>query len=286
MPIRAFLLILFGATAHATWNFLAKRFAENKQLIWFASVLETLMLIPFVVWISTAQGFPASLMALLFLLATGVLHLLYTECLVRGYRAGDFTVVYPLARGSAPLLSFAGAVVFLHERTSATAVLGALLISLGIVLASGVATSMHKATSRVSLMWGIGTGLTIACYTIVDAYSVTKLMIAPLLVEYAETSFRALVLSGKAWNQRATLRAEASQCWFAALFIALLFPASYIAALSAMKLAPVSHVAPVREMSMMIGMYLGVRFLQEKHVMRRLIGSALIAGGVAALALG
>jgi uncharacterized membrane protein len=286
LPIRAFLLILFAATAHATWNFLAKRFAENEQLIWFASVLETLSLIPFVAWAVAAHGLPASPMALLFLLATGVLHLLYTEFLVRGYRTGDFTVVYPLARGSAPLLTFAGALVFLHERASVTAVLGALLISLGIVLASGVASSMHKVTSRASLMWGIATGVTIACYTIVDAYSVTKLMIAPLLVEYAETSFRALVLSGKAWNQRATLRAELSRCWFAALYIALLFPASYIAALSAMKLAPVSHVAPVREMSMMIGMYLGARFLQEEDVMRKVIGSALIAGGVAALALG
>jgi uncharacterized membrane protein len=286
LPIRAFLLILFAATAHATWNFLAKRFAENEQLIWFASVLEILSLIPFVAWAVAAHGLPASPMALLFLLATGVLHLLYTEFLVRGYRTGDFTVVYPLARGSAPLLTFAGALVFLHERASVTAVLGALLISLGIVLASGVASSMHKVTSRASLMWGIATGVTIACYTIVDAYSVTKLMIAPLLVEYAETSFRALVLSGKAWNQRATLRAELSRCWFAALYIALLFPASYIAALSAMKLAPVSHVAPVREMSMMIGMYLGARFLQEEDAMRKVIGSALIAGGVSALALG
>jgi drug/metabolite transporter (DMT)-like permease len=184
------------------------------------------------------------------------------------------------------LLSFAGAVVFLHEHASVIAISGALLISLGIVVASGAASGVRKATSRVSLIWGVATGVTIACYTIVDAYSVTKLMIAPLLVEYAETSFRALAPSGKAWKARATLRNELSHCWFAALCIAMLFPASYIAALSAMRLAPVSHVAPVREMSMMIGMYLGAKFLHEKHVMRRLIGSALIAGGVAALALG
>jgi uncharacterized membrane protein len=56
--------------------------------------------------------------------------------------------------------------------------------------------------------------------------------------------------------------------------------------LFAMRLAPVSHVAPVREMSMMIGMYFGARFLSEGHIVRRVIGSALIAGGVAALALG
>jgi drug/metabolite transporter (DMT)-like permease len=286
LPIRPFLLILFAATAHAIWNFLAKRFVENKQLIWFASILESLFLIPFVIWSIAAQGFPASSISLLFLLATGVLHLLYTECLLRGYRAGDFTVVYPLARGSAPLLSFAGAVVFLHEHASALAISGALLISLGIVLASGAASSIGKVRSQTSLMWGVATGVTIACYTIVDAYAVTKLMIAPLLVEYAETLFRALALSGKAWNQRNHLRTEFSHCWAAALCIAILWPASYIMALSAMKLAPVSHVAPVREMSMMIGMYLGAKFLQEHHVKRRLIGSALIVGGVAALALG
>jgi hypothetical protein len=66
LPIRAFLLILFAATAHATWNFLAKRFAENKQLIWFASVTETLILIPFVVGVIAAHGFAASSIAFLF----------------------------------------------------------------------------------------------------------------------------------------------------------------------------------------------------------------------------
>jgi hypothetical protein len=91
--------------------------------------------------------------------------------------------------------------------------LGALLISLGILLVS----SVRKAAFRASLMLGIAIGVTIACYTIVEADSVTKLMIAPLLVEYAGTSFRALVLSGKAWNQRGTLRAELLHCWFAAL---------------------------------------------------------------------
>jgi drug/metabolite transporter (DMT)-like permease len=174
----------------------------------------------------------------------------------------------------------------LHEHASVITISGALLISFGILLASGAVSSVHKATQRISLMWGIATGVTIACYTIVDAYSVTKLMIAPLLVEYAETLFRALALSGKAWNQRASLRVELTHCWAGALCIAILWPLSYIMALSAMKLAPVSHVAPVREMSMMFGMYLGARFLQEQHVMRRLIGSALIACGVAALALG
>jgi drug/metabolite transporter (DMT)-like permease len=285
LPIRAFLLVLIAATAHATWNFLAKRFARYEHLIWLSSVMEALLLAPFVIWIvaRSQTNFPS--MAWLLLLATGVLHVLYTECLLRGYRAGDFTVVYPLARGTAPLLSFLGAVILLHERTSPIAVSGALLISLGILLSSGVGATLGNAGLPTGVLWGAATGVIIALYTLTDAYSVTRLGVAPLLVEYAGNLFRAIVLSRGAWLRRSTLRADSSLCWTGALGIAVLTPIGYVLALSAMRLAPVSRVAPVREMSMMIGMYFGARFLQEGHILRRVIGSAFICGGVAALAL-
>ncbi len=286
MPLRAFLLVLFAATAHATWNFLAKRFSANQHLIWLSSVMEALLVSPLAVWIAIREASRFSVTAWLFLLTTGVLHLFYTDCLLRGYRAGDFTLVYPLARGSAPLLSFFGAVLLLREHTSAIAVSGALLISLGILFASGAASVLGNVASRASLLWGAATGVTIACYTIVDAYSVTRLMIAPLVVEYAGNLFRAILLSRQAWSRRSEVRSEIPRCWTGALGIALLTPIGYVLALSAMRLAPVSRVAPVREMSMIFGMYLGARFLREENILRRLIASALIAGGVAALALG
>jgi drug/metabolite transporter (DMT)-like permease len=79
---------------------------------------------------------------------------------------------------------------------------------------------------------------------------------------------------------------EYRQSWKAALGIAVLTPAGYILVLFAMKIAPVSRVAPMREMSMMIGAYFGARFLNEGNLARRVSGSAIIAAGVAALALG
>jgi drug/metabolite transporter (DMT)-like permease len=161
-----------------------------------------------------------------------------------------------------------------------------LLISLGILTSSSVASVLRNTRSRVSLLWGVATGTTIALYTITDACAVTRLTVAPLLVEYAGNLFRAIVLSKRSWEQQSTLRLEYSQCWPGAFGIAVLTPVGYVLTLWAMKLAPVSRVAPVREMSMMIGMYFGVRFLKASHIARRLIGSALIAGGVAALALG
>ena len=286
MPFTAFLLVTLAAIAHATWNFLAKRAAQSKHLIWFSSATEALLFAPVAAWILknvwTTLGFRSAL----FLLATGLLHLLYTESLLRGYRAGDLTMVYPLARGTGPLLSFLGAVVLLHEHLSLLAATGAVLISFGILLASGGFSAVRDSHNHAGIFWGVVTGCTIAGYTLVDGYSVKTLLLSPMLVEYAGNLFRLIVLSGGAYRRRSVLLPEYSKWWREASGIAVLTPIGYILVLFAMRLAPISHVAPVREMSMMIGMYFGARFLGEGHVVRRLIGSAFIAGGVAALALG
>jgi uncharacterized membrane protein len=286
LPLTAFLLVTSAALAHATWNFLAKRAAQNKHLIWFSSATEALLLAPFAVWALRSSWSTLTLWAALFLLATGVLHVLYTESLLRGYRSGDLTVVYPLARGTGPLLSFCGAVVLLHEHPSLLAASGATLITLGILLASGGFSAFGDSQKHPALFWGIATGCTIAGYTLVDGYSVKTLLISPILVEYAGNFFRLVVLSTGAWRRRALLLQEYALCWIEASSIALLTPLGYILVLFAMRLAPISHIAPVREMSMLVGMYFGARFLSEGQIVRRIVGSVFIVGGVAALALG
>ena len=284
MPLNALVLIVFAAVSHSVWNLLAKRAAKNKHFIWFSSVGEAALFLPLAIWALAGSWQRLGAKAAIFLIATGVLHLLYTESLLRGYRAGDFSVVYPLARGTGPLLSFAGACVFLGERPSILAVFGVLLVSLGILLLSGVANG--QAVGFLGLFWGVATGFTIGGYTLVDAYAVKVLLLSPVLVEYAGNFLRMMMLSGAAWRRRSTLAMEWRACWKEALGVAVLTPVAYILVLLAMRIAPVSHVAPAREMSMMIGAYLGARFLSEPHLARRLTASALIAGGVAALALG
>jgi drug/metabolite transporter (DMT)-like permease len=286
LPLTAFLLVTLAALAHATWNFLAKRAAHNQHLIWFSSATEALLLAPFAVWVLRDSWSSLRLWSALFLLATGVLHVLYTESLLRGYRSGDLTVVYPLARGTGPLLSFCGAVALLHEHPSLLAASGAVLITFGILLASGGFSALRDRRKHPALFWGVATGCTIAGYTLIDGYSVKTLLLSPVLVEYAGNFFRLVVLSAGALRRRALLLQEYELCWKEASSIALLTPLGYILVLFAMRLAPISHVAPLREMSMLAGMYLGARFLSEGQLIRRIIGSVLIAGGVAALALG
>jgi drug/metabolite transporter (DMT)-like permease len=282
LPLTAFLLVVVAAFAHATWNFLAKRAAESKHLIWFSSVTEALLFAPVAVWILANAWSSLGQKAALFLLATGVMHLLYTDSLLRGYRVGDFTV----ARGSGPLLSFFGAILLLHERASVLAVAGALLVSFGILLLSGGLGAFRHKASHAGLFWGVATGCTIACYTLIDGYSVKMLLISPFLVEYAGNLFRAIVLSGGAYRDRASLRMEYLTFWKEACGIAFLTPVGYILVLFAMRLAPICHIAPVREMSMMIGLFYGARFLNEGRLARRILGSALIVAGVTALAIG
>jgi drug/metabolite transporter (DMT)-like permease len=284
MPLTAVALIVLAAVAHAVWNLLAKRAAKNKHFIWFSSLGEATLFLPLAIWALVDSWPRLGAKAAGFLLATGILHLLYTEGLLRGYRVGDFSAVYPLARGTGPLLSFAGACLLLGEHPSVLAGAGALLICFGILLLSGIASG--RAIALGGILWGVATGFTIAGYTLVDAYSVKVLLLGPVLVAYAGNFLRMILLSAGAWYDRASLATEWRRCWKEALGVSILTPVAYIMVLVAMRVAPVSHIAPAREMSMMIGAYLGAKFLSEPHLARRLTASALIAGGVAALALG
>jgi len=286
LPLSAFVLVVLAAFAHSTWNLLAKHAAHSKHLIWFSSATEALLFAPLAVWLLVRGWSGLGLKSAIFLLATGILHLMYTESLLRGYRAGDLSVVYPLARGTGPLLSFFGAILVLHERLSLQAAVGALLVTFGILLSSGGLPALRQRSNHSGLFWGVATGCTIACYTLVDGYSVKVLLISPFLVEYIGNLFRTTVLSIGAYRQRASFSTEYLKYWKQATGIAILTPAGYILVLFAMRLAPVSHVAPVREMSMILGAFMGARFLGEGHMARRVMGSVLIVAGVAGLALG
>jgi uncharacterized membrane protein len=284
LPLQALLLVALAAVAHSAWNFLAKRKANSRHLIWFSSIGEAVLFFPIIA--QTGLPFRHITATAICLLGTGMLHLLYTECLLRGYRVGDLSVVYPLARGTGPLLAFVGAIVFLREHPSMVAAAGALLVTAGIVTICGGIHALRRQEAHAGVFWGVLTGFVIASYTLVDGYAVRTLAASPFLVEYAGNLFRALVLSAGVRDERSSLAAEYRACWKEALGISVLTPIGYILVLFAMRIAPVSHVAPAREMSMMIGAWMGAKLLNEGNLLRRVAGSCIIATGVAALAIG
>src|SRR6188768_424501 len=122
MPLTAVLAVLMAAATHAIWNLHAKRAAGSRHFVLLYSGLSVVIYSPIILWILLVQKPSFGLPHGLALLATALLHLGYSLSLQAGYRASDLSLVYPLARGSGPLLSFIAAAVLLGERVTALSV--------------------------------------------------------------------------------------------------------------------------------------------------------------------
>lgn len=275
--------VLVAALTHATWNLAAKRAAGSRHFVWLYSLGSVVLYAPAVLWILVYERPQFELIHWLALLMTGVLHMGYSLSLQAGYRVSDLSLVYPLARGTGPLLSFLAATFILKEPASAWSVLGVLLIVSGIVMVSGLAREPHKAP-RAGIALGILTGFFIAGYTINDGWAVKTLMLSPFLVDFTGNVLRLGVLAPMALKDRGALMAEAKTYRTPILIVAVLGPLGYILVLYAMRHAPIGHVAPMRELATLIGTYFGARLLKEQVTPMRLTGAVLIVSGVVTLA--
>ena len=283
MPLTALAAVLLAAFTHALWNLAAKRAAASRHFVWLYSVGAVIVYTPAVVWIVATQRPQFDLVHWLALGATALLHLGYSLTLQAGYRASALSLVYPLARGSGPLLSFFAAVLLLGEQITWLSIVGVLLVVFGILLVAGVTHVAHKAP-RIGIAYGLATGVFIAAYTINDGYAVKVLLISPFLVDYAGNVFRIVVLTPAVIRNPNSARQEIREFYKPAAVVSVLGPLGYILVLYAMQVAPISHVAPARELATLIGAYLGARLLKERSAPARIAGAACIVAGVMALA--
>lgn len=228
-----------------------------------------------------------------FIAVSGVLHVLYYVVLLRGYRKADLTVVYPLARGSGPLLSSMVAIVLLGEQISAMGLAGIAGVVGGVFLIAGGPGLMRAAHDpeqrrRVhkGMIYGLLTGAFIASYTVVDGYAVKFLLMSPILLDYLGNFVRLGLLAPVVLHDMPAALRLWRQQWKYALLVGAISPVSYVLVLYAMQTAPLSHVAPAREVSMLFAALIGGHLLGEGDRLQRLLGAALIAVGVMALALG
>ena len=220
------------------------------------------------------------------ILSSGILHLAYAISLNHGYRVADLSVVYPIARGSGPVVSAVAAVVLLGERPSVLGACGIALIVAGIIVIVGgwrVVTNRRDPRTQKGLGFGLLTGICIAAYTVNDAYAVKVLLVAPLMIDYFGNAVRLAFLTPSTLSGGQALRDEWRRNRNAAMKIGLLMPLSYILSLYAMRLAPVSYVAPARELSMLVGAYFGAKLLAEGHTRERIAGAALMVAGIVAI---
>jgi len=278
-------LVLAAAFIHASWNFLAKRAGGGAAFVWLFAALSAIFYAPLAVIIYFWQKPYIGPMQIVFMAGSSLIHLAYFLILQRGYRVGDLSLVYPLARGTGPTLSTFTAILVLGERPTSLAIFGALLVAAGVFLLSS-----GPGSSGGSRKWGVGygllTGTIIAMYTLWDKYAVSTLLIPPLLQDFCTTLGRVLLLGPVAFRKRAEVRKEWRIHRKEAIGVALLCPLSYIMVLTALITTPVSYIAPAREVSILIGALMGSRLLAEGDAHRRLPAAAAIVVGVMALALG
>jgi len=287
MSYTSLVLVILAAITHASWNLLAKRAAMVGPTFIFAyGLCATLLYAPWVMWTLLYEDMLWTGPIVLCILISGLLHLAYNLCLQRGYQVADLSVVYPIARGTGPLLSTLGAFLLLNEPATLTGVAGMLCVVTGVALIAtqGRLTLFRQPHAWVGVRWGLTIGVCIAAYTVVDAYGVKTLLIAPVLFDWFTGITRTVIMSPYIVKQGAKGWKAMQGHWHLAWAVGLLSPLGYILVLYALSSgAPLSLVAPAREMSMMLGTLAGMYLLGEKISVGRLAGCATILVGVVLL---
>jgi len=288
----AIALILVAAVAHASWNLFSKQASATGvgSFIWLMSAVAAVLYAPVIAVSVLVQPPRLTGLCWIFLAGTGVLEAGYFLFLQNGYRLGDLSLVYPIGRGTGALLAALAGIAAFGERPGAVAIAGIACLVAGIVLIgipSRARNRQPQVPSAVSAaMFALITGVFIASYTLWDKYAVTALRTPPLLQGYAAFPIIALLFTPQA--RRA--RDRTARVWRAyrpqILGAAALCPLAYILVLAALSFTAVSAVAPAREVSVLFGVLLGRRLLNEGSLAGRLVAAAAIVTGVVAIAIG
>ncbi|WP_053383976.1 EamA family transporter [Leucobacter celer] len=285
MPVLAICLALAAAVAHAAWNIAAHGSSRSGvPFLWWGALCSATIwtvVIPLTGGIGRADlaGF------LLGVGASGVLHVAYMLVLQRGYASGDLSTVYATARGTGPLLTVLIAMALLGERPGPTALLGVALVVGGVVAFGIVGRPAARGLRRgadPALVYGLLTGAAIAVYTVWDAYVVTELGVAPVAFMVGCCAVEVVLFTAmllRRGDAAARLGGALRRNWRRLLVFGVLSPLSYVLALTAMTLAPVSLVAPMREASVvLVGLYGVIRYRESRPILRVLAAVIVVLG--------
>ncbi len=285
----AFALVITSAFAHASWNFLLKRSEHKTTFLWSAGGVAVLvMVVPAIVfaffdgpgWSGVAFG-----------AGSGVIHGVYGLSLSRGYQLGELSSVYPVSRGMGPALVPLFAVILFGEHVSLIAGVGIGLIVFGIYAIHIDHRLWRDVTHPVRALTGPATriafltGALIACYSLWDKAALDYL--SPVTLNGFSMAGHFLVLTPVVLAAgTAGVNTEWRMRGRSIVAAGVLVPLAYTLVLAALTTSQVSYIAPVREVGIVIGAFLGVVFLGEGFGITRVLGSALIVSGVIGLAVG
>src|SRR5215470_16887138 len=280
MDTFAFAAVLFAAACHAGWNATIKRGLDplaTTVLISIGAALVSAALLPVVGWPAVA-AWP-------WCAASVAIHLVYFAALIESYRAGEMGQVYPIARGSAPLMTAIATTAFVGERLGLASWGGIILLVAGVIVLSLRGGREMAQLDRRAVGFALFTAVTICAYSVVDgvgarlageanAYSVALFAgTGPVMLAYALARRGRSVLAAMVRSAGIGLAGGALQL------------GSYGIAIWAMTVAPIAIVAALRETSVLSGALIAVTFLKEQLRASRIVAALMIVAGLTLIRL-
>jgi drug/metabolite transporter (DMT)-like permease len=282
MPLSALVLLLAAAMLHTTWNLLVKRAKEKQVFIWCALIAGVIIFSPLLL---TSSLFPLSIWP--YLISSALVEVIYYIILIRAYENGDFSLVYPMARGAAPAFLLLWATLFLGERPQLFGLVGIALLVLGLIVVGGKTWWTLRKTSgfnKSALALALGVACCISIYTAIDGaavHHVSPLPYTVLVIALAAVFITPAVVTH--YGNRAIVE-EWRANWIRIVLVGLFTLLAYILALKAYSVSRVSYAGSVREISVVFAAFLGWRWLGEDFGAIRLIGAIFIFIGILVIA--
>jgi drug/metabolite transporter (DMT)-like permease len=282
MPILAILLLLLAAFLHAFWNLLLKSSQEKYLAMGWQVIISGV----FALFLLLFTGLPPRSMWL-FAAISMALEAVYFILLSNAYSDHEFSLVYPIARGTAPAFLMLWSVLFLREKVTLGGIVGVGMIVCGMIII-GATSLLQSRGSRLRLkgvIVALAVALTISLYTLIDGTAVKQ---GPAL-PYALTMFIFVPVLTTTYNLRRYGWKQFAAAWngprLPLILAAILGVVAYLLALIAYSFAPLSYSGAIREMSVVIGAFFGWRFLEEQMGVTRVLGSIVIFAGILVIAL-
>jgi drug/metabolite transporter (DMT)-like permease len=278
-------LVLLAAVLHASWNALVK--SGGDRLVVLALVIVTPGVISALALPLVAAPEAASWP---YLLASALIHYLYFAALFWAYEHGDLSQVYPIARGSAPLLVAVGAWLLAGEALTTPEWLGVLVVSVGIVSLAWRRGGWQSAAWRDGELKAVGfavlTGLTIAGYSVADGMGVRRAESELGYILWLFAFKWPPLLAWALWRRRGRWQSAFRPYLRRGLFGGLLTGAAYGTVIWCMSLGPMAHIVALRETSVLIAAAIGTLLLKEPFGRHRIAAAAVVAAGAVLLNVG
>lgn len=282
MPLFAILLLFLSASMHALWNFLLKSSDEKYIAMGWQVILSGIFSLVLIFFTGLP---PRSMWA--FAVISMILEAIYFILLCSAYSDHDFSLVYPIARGAAPALLVLWSAIFLHEKLTSGGYIGLAMITGGIIL-NGATTLLNNPSEKPhmkGILVALSVAFVISVYTFIDGTAVRNGPALPyglsmfVMVPFVTTPY---LTRRYGWGHFAEMWRKNRTTLILGGVLGLV---AYMLALFAYTFAPLSYSGAIREVSAVIGAFLGWRFLKEEMGGIRVVGSAIVFAGVMVIAV-